>query len=263
MYNPTTGEHRTIPCERSAQDQSEAVNIVFDPSKSDHYVLLSVLVVNEDEGGGEFRFTVYSSETGLWSETAETFEHDGDQYYFEKGVFWNGNLHWISVSSGTLCFDLDNECLRPVIPLPAAPSVEWCDIYYFGESGDHLYLIGVDKPQTMLLKVFALKRDYSSWVVKYSIDVAPLVTLYPSMVVEESNEKHFDLHMPCFVVDEKEKKAMPVMLLKHKVISYDINDMTVKELAEVDLSHLVDSFSFGAPRCLVDVVQHTETLACI
>lgn len=56
VYNPTTGEYRTIPWERSAQDQSEAFNIVFDPSKSDHYVLLSVLVVNEAEGGGEFRY---------------------------------------------------------------------------------------------------------------------------------------------------------------------------------------------------------------
>lgn len=150
-----------------------------------------------------------------------------------------------------------------MIPHPATPSVESCDICYFGESGGHLYLIGVDKPQTMLLKVFALKRDYSGWVFKYSIDVAPLVTLYPSMVVEESNEKHFDLHMPCFVVDELEKKAMPVILLMHKAISYDINDMTVKELAEVDLSHLVHSFSFGTPRCLVDAVQNTGTLACI
>ncbi|CDP16132.1 unnamed protein product [Coffea canephora] len=263
VYNPTTDEYRTIPREKSAQDQSEGVNIVFDPSKSHHYILVSALVVNEDED--EFRFTVYSSETGLWSETAAKFEHDGDRYYFEKGAYWNGDLHWVSVSSGTLCFDLDNKRLRPVIPHPSTPSVEWRDICYFGESGGDLYLIGLDKPQAMLWKVYSLKRDYSGWVVKYSIDVASLVTFYPSMVVEEeSNEKHFDLHMPCFVVDEKEKKAMPVILLRCKVISYDISDMTVEELAEIDSSHLEHAFSFRAPKyCLVDAVQHTETLACI
>ena len=88
------------------------------------------------------------------------------------------------------------------------------------------------------------------------------------MVVEgrSSNDKKFDLRMPCFVVDEKEKKATVVISLEGKINSYDINDKTVKELAEVDPSHLRElpsSFRASSKYIWLDAVQHIETLSCV
>nr|XP_027065361.1 F-box protein At5g07610-like [Coffea arabica] len=214
VFNPTTNQRRIIPREKKlAVEKHRAINIIFDPSKSDHYMIVCVLVYDKKE----FRFKVYSSETGVWSETGVTFRKRGVRYYFERGVLWNGGLHWVSKSSGTLCFDLDNLCLRPVIPHPQNPSSEWCHICFFGESGRHLYFIGLDKSDATLIKVFSLKRDYSEWVVKHCIDIAPLITLYPSMVVDDYEpiyRERFHLDMPCFVVDEKEKETMPVISIE-------------------------------------------------
>ncbi|XP_027174715.1 F-box protein At5g07610-like [Coffea eugenioides] len=261
VFNPTTNQRRIIPREKKlAVEKHRAINIVFDPSKSDHYMIVCVLVYDKKE----FRFKVYSSETGVWSETGVTFRKRGVRYYFERGVLWNGGFHWVSKSSGTLCFDLDNLCLRTVIPHPQNPSSEWCHICFFGESGRHLYFIGLDKSDATLIKVFSLKRDYSEWVVKHCIDIAPLITLYPSMVVDDYEpiyRERFHLDMPCFVVDEKEKETMPVISIEGKLIAYEINNMTVKEFAKVDFGDLSKGRALNYD--WQAAYRHTETLACV
>ncbi|KAL3533234.1 hypothetical protein ACH5RR_006755 [Cinchona calisaya] len=181
------------------------------------------------------------------------------RYYFDRGVLWNGDFHWFGTNYSTLCFDTDTERLRPSMPrIPANQEVmNKYDIWYFGEAGGNLCALCVNKAEAMLFDVFALKSDYSEWVVKYRVDFAPLTRLYPEV-------KGLGFHVPCFVVDEEEKKARIVMSIKDTFISYDINDMIFKELVEVgpvysEVPGWGDSTWY---RCY-EAFPHVETLASV
>nr|XP_027072083.1 F-box protein At5g07610-like [Coffea arabica] len=276
VFNPTTNQHRVIPLVKPANKLSYVhpyVNIAFDPSKSDHYKLVCAW---GDSDRPKFRFLVYSSETGIWREMVKTLcivESWSDKlsiftepYHFDRGVLWNGDLHWVcKTGDDTICFDLDNECVKPEMPdLPWSNG--WHEVCYFGESGGELYVIGLNNPQTLLFNVFSLKRDYSQWVVKSYIDLTPLVTLYPAMVddrYDPADEKMCDFHMPYFLVDEANKKRRLVISLDGKVISYSIDDMTVKEIAEVEPGLLFCSLRDATKYRWSEGCQHVETLACV
>ncbi|KAL3534946.1 hypothetical protein ACH5RR_003407 [Cinchona calisaya] len=77
------------------------------------------------------------------------------------------------------------------------------------------------------------------WDVKHCIDISPLSTFYPLVVDEESEFcEEFDFRILHYLGKEKEKNVMFVMSMHHKVISYNVDDMTVKELAEVEPEEL-------------------------
>ncbi|XP_071910075.1 F-box protein At5g07610-like [Coffea arabica] len=127
------------------------------------------------------------------------------------------------------------EDINFTLPSPPA-SMEHSGIWYFGESGGCMYFIDINNPGEMLFDVFELASGCSEWVLKHHLNLAPLTTLYPSMVDEEfdhSDDWRFRFRLTYFVEDENEKKVRLVISLLGKVILYDINDMVVKELAEV------------------------------
>ncbi|KAL3534957.1 hypothetical protein ACH5RR_003418 [Cinchona calisaya] len=160
----------------------------------------------------------------------EDFEHTN----FKNGVLWNGDLHWISDRQCTLCFDMEKECLKPITPSLPIPLRKW-DFRYFGESGWCLFVIEFKDLGGMFFDIFESARDYSNWVLKYHVDLAPLKTLYPSMVDEDDIQpccnELYKVCIPCFLNDEKERKAKLGISVLRKIILYDINDMTVKEIA--------------------------------
>ncbi|XP_027154962.1 F-box protein At5g07610-like [Coffea eugenioides] len=259
VYNPTTCKHRSIPWPyaESIPLVIRYTNIAFDPVKSDYYKLVCVGV---DLNGTFYRFLVYSSEAGVWSVSRDALGMDSDSaYYFGKGVLWNGDVHFLGSDCCTLCFDIENECLQPSTPrIPTNLEVvgRW-DIRYFGETGGNLYVICLNKPKAMLFDVFALKRDYSQWVVKYRVDFAPLITCYPEM-------KNRGFHTPCFVVDKEGKKARIVILVEDKFIYYDIHGMFVKELVEVVPVYAeVGGWGDSTWYRWCEAYQHVDTLASV
>ncbi|CDP19971.1 unnamed protein product [Coffea canephora] len=302
VYNPTTCQHRLIPKFNGSKPNDpqlndphfndpyydpyfddphfhhfqitrrfEALNIVFDPSKSDHFKL--VYIWRDDYHGDTWDrcgFAVYASETGIWRESMDTLEMDPPDLpttYFGNGVLWNGDLHWLNDFKYMICFDLDKECLhRDMPPLPVEFS-EW-EFWYFGECNGCLYVIEVNNPFGLLFDVFEMERDYSKWVLKYHIDLAPLRILYPSMVVEfvdraDRRQCTFGPFGMLFLLeDEKEKKASLVTAFPDKVMLYKINDAVVTEVAEVGP---VD-FGYGWKSHLnqwKDIYRHMETLAYV
>lgn len=235
VYNPTTNQRTLIPGLREIVEdrllQTSIVNIAFDPSKPSHYKLVCILT---DKFEAEYRFIVYSSETGVWRVTATTLDIDIQHPYFDRGVLWNGDLHWATEWGYTLCFDLDNERLRLITPyLPPGYERDY-EVCYFGNSGDQLCLMNRGRPQPMVFNVFTLKTDYPEWTLKCSIDISHLSTFYPTVIDEDNDPQEFDFHMLHYLADEKEKNSMLVLSTHGFVISFDVDAMTVKELAEVD-----------------------------
>lgn len=98
-----------------------------------------------------------------------------------------------------------------------------------------MYLIEVNCPQALLFDIFELKRDYSEWVLKCQPDLSPVTTLYPSVVDEVSGpfgDGRCRFCITCFRENDEKKPRLLISLLG-KVILYDVEDLTVKELVEV------------------------------
>ena len=153
--------------------------------------------------------------------------------------------------------DLENECLSwGGLPISMG---EPLGFWYIGEYGGHLYTIEANESQAGLFDVYELEKDYSQWVLKYSVDLAPLAILYPSLVDERNS--WCGIFFSYFLVDDKDKKPRLLISNMSKVISYDIDCATVKELIEsVDV---YCSWSDLPKFSWDDAYPHFETFACV
>lgn len=105
------------------------------------------------------------------------------------------------------------------MPLPS-DSESWKtwnrrDTGYFGESGGHLHLIGVSSRPSMQFNVYEMDRDYSTWFVKFCVDLHKVPVAFPDMISFSSKNSPRDLtdlmfQMMCVVRCEAEEESFLV-----------------------------------------------------
>ncbi|KAH7537809.1 hypothetical protein FEM48_Zijuj03G0132600 [Ziziphus jujuba var. spinosa] len=161
---------------------------------------------------------------------------------FDDGIYWNASVHWIGGwdSAVALYFNVDEERMSKM-PLPTIPK-EWehwdeLNFRYFGDSGDHLHLIGIYDPPTTQFNVYAIKRDYSSWFVKFHVDPDDLENL--------------NFNVICVVRCELEEESHLVMRIEGVLIVYYLKTNTFNKLCDID--HDVDTYGLA--------YEYTESLA--
>ncbi|XP_027067733.1 F-box protein At5g07610-like [Coffea arabica] len=200
IYNPTTNHYRLIPQPQIGAESRTitAVNIVFDPLKSDEYRLVCVLskAALHVREGKEYYFLVYSSEAGVWKECMDVDTEGIHYYHFNQG---NGNLYWKTSNRSLLCFDLEHDCVRKMkmttTDQSSSPPPHTLVILYFGESGGNLHLIDQFEPQDSFIHIWELElelglgRYHSRWLLKHQVDIGFLTARYPLMV-----NKRFPAH---------------------------------------------------------------------
>ncbi|XP_071911983.1 F-box protein At5g07610-like [Coffea arabica] len=283
MYNPTTNQSRFIQLPDSPEDRHSIrdLSLAFDPLKPDHYKILCVWMRLPEI---VLRFSLYSSETGVWKETDESYEFDFEwdeeldeddnlssmfnsiNVLFKYGAYLDDAMHWANADGDFLCFDLWSERFKPM-PSPLIPDDQWRrNILYFGESGGHLHLIETYSPRATLVDVLEMESDYSKWYVKHRVDLDFLIAEYPLIVNEAFDPdevERYQFRVPSFVADEKENKAKLVLSLPGKLISYDIITKKVVEHVEINPP---GALYFGENLTLydwIDAHKHLETLACV
>ncbi|KAK6121902.1 hypothetical protein DH2020_044352 [Rehmannia glutinosa] len=169
--NPAVG--LIFQCRNATDHPHDSVRgmiLAFDPSKSPHYKVVCVLGLGDVMD--QYKFEVYSSKTSSWRKYGEPFTAEVN---FQNGVYWNGSIHWISFSKTGKSFYLnpDDDARMPkVMPTPPRQDMISTDKYYFGESCDHLHFIGSIKTWKEIINVYEMRRDYSEWFVKYTVDLS-------------------------------------------------------------------------------------------
>ncbi|PHT47496.1 hypothetical protein CQW23_11704 [Capsicum baccatum] len=259
VSNLTTGDRRLVPVPETMVVKS--MNLAFDPKVADDYDVVCVwLSVSENQ----LRFSVYSSCSGSWRHSNEHCNEVDLCCY--GGVFWKGAIHWFSQTGPFLCLQVDSCSFKPM-PSTQIPEGQWYrNIEYFGESGGHLHLIEIHNPQDIEFNVLELKSDYSSWFVKYKVNLEFLTNLYPVMVNQELYPPE-DYEFPyafttlCFLADE-EDRARLLISLPGKIVLYDLNNGIVRELADVKPDSF-RNFIGGARYDCFDAYTHVETLAFV
>ncbi|KAI8017170.1 F-box protein [Camellia lanceoleosa] len=200
------------------------IYVAFDPLKSQNYRVVCVWESNADLFNYEIRIAVYRSEIGLWGELMGAFTIPY-AVCFNNGVFWNGEVHWIS-NSDIVCFDIDEGYLK-IMPLPLTSNGS--NVVYFGESNGHLHLVVNVKGSEVLLNVFEMETDYSRWVLKYCCDLDTVI-IPPDMVL---NHKSCAFSLIFLGRGEKEDESCLVIEIHGKLISYNLKNKTSKKLIDL------------------------------
>ncbi|KAB2007075.1 hypothetical protein ERO13_D10G001700v2 [Gossypium hirsutum] len=140
------------------------ISIAYDPNRSPHYKIVSICDSYLSKNHRQIK--IYSPVTGSWKPSGKPFTVPDEDMLFNRGVFWNGSLHWIGMGNLALRFNPETELMltMPMPPTQRKPG-------YFGESGGHLLLVEAYGPLTAGFNIMEMKADYSGWFVKYHLNL--------------------------------------------------------------------------------------------
>ncbi|KAL5555058.1 hypothetical protein UlMin_037294 [Ulmus minor] len=262
VYNPTTNKYKLVPQVKLPSSHVFGFSLAFDPSKSPHYK--AVCVWNRYHIVGDYyQIGVYSSEIGKWRLCGDRFyaHHSTgpallcieNENGFESGVFWNGAIHWTSLSTWSLLyFNVDEEKLSQ-ISLPRLPE-EWLsdiNLRYFDESRGHLHLINQTWNLTTLeLDVYEMEMDYSGWFVKFRIDCSGFPEVIPSNPLAYCR---YFFCILCIVRGDVDEESYAVIKIPGKVIRYNFQTKAFHKLCDMEFR---DDGGYSA-------YQYIESLALV
>ncbi|KAF5956312.1 hypothetical protein HYC85_003537 [Camellia sinensis] len=205
--------------------------LAFTPSKSPHYkVILISYSSNFDEGF--YLIDLYSSERASWEHISATAPPG---YSFRKRVFWNGAIHWMSYKNFHIQFDVDAPKLIAT-PMPPNPKIlSEDDIRYFGECGGHLLLIQTPEHSAVRFRILEMDKDYSLWIVKYWVDLRPIISVFPEIVHRSTFDatKICKFSVLCVVKGANEKDFTLVLAIPGKIVLHNWKCKTLKVLCDL------------------------------
>lgn len=273
IYNPTTKQYKSLPRSPFTDVVSFngvfSVSLAFDPFKSpDHYQVICIWRdLDKIHEFNLFNFEVYSSKTNSWRLSQVSPFAALALSFSRSGVFWNGCSHWISTgyNETSVYFDIEQDIVKP-LPLPDVPNDDdgW-DSMYIGECRNHLYLVGFLESCPKIYRILEMETDYSGWNPLYKLDLERIITAYPEMVLLINNNIEYHV-LVLFVGEDEEKSSKKLVLMINgtEVISYDLKEMSFKEIYRFDATNgstgLTLSRSYGTWGY---VHQYIESLACV
>lgn len=118
-----------------------------------------------------YEIKIYSSDNGFWRTCCEGSFADRFIKEIDRGVYWNGAVHWVRDCGKGIYFDLSEEKLHE-FPIPGASNDRGHKIVkYFGGCCGHLYWVEGVELEPMELIVYEMEDDHCGWFVKYRVDL--------------------------------------------------------------------------------------------
>jgi F-box interacting protein len=171
VCNPATEKWLVLP-HSDRESQVYASRLGFDPAVSSHFHVFSVL---EDWEGYITGVEIYSSEAGAWSHIENGWGDDIALY--ERSVFLNGMLHFISRNSTIVAVDREGKSWR-TIPLLETMGAEnhWnLNAAFIDQSQGQLHYLNASERDASTLSVWILENYQSGeWNFKYNINTSQL-----------------------------------------------------------------------------------------
>ncbi|RZC57276.1 hypothetical protein C5167_004578 [Papaver somniferum] len=119
----------------------------------------------------------------------------------------------------------------------------------FGECKGRLYLTLSPVHSPANFEILEMKTDYTGWSKRYVVNLQQVLSAYPGF--DEYSSKEFDVLLVREVEGESPKN-MIFMQVEDKVIAYDLQDMSFKEIRKVTREY-EENVAY----------QYIETLACV
>ncbi|XVF23311.1 hypothetical protein REPUB_Repub13aG0026300 [Reevesia pubescens] len=221
ICTPTTKQYHPLPNPECGI--LFGINIAYDPNKSPYYKI--VCICDSYLSQNHRQVKIFSPVTGSWKASGKPFTVSDEDMLFNRGVFWNGALHWIGRGNLALRFDSERELLV-TMPMPHIRE-GWTErkLGYFGESGGHLYLIETYGPIAAGFDVREMRADYSGWFVKYHLNLEMLSLQYPAI---RSNKLSI-LHIADQHVGDEDESFM-VVHVPGEFVNFKLRENTLMEL---------------------------------
>lgn len=230
VFNPTTSQYTalSLPFPTQGFKAHHNVSLAFDPSISpDKY---QVVGIRRSVDRSLCQVEIYSSQTRCWRLSGKPFREESWNCVFSvSGVFCNGDVHWINPTSGSSCyFDLDEECIKPMPPVPDVRKSS--RFTYYGESRGHLHLVhGKFDQDNPNFKVYELKVDYSDWFPKFFINVSDILTAFPEAFLKElgccrCHRRRCCCNLVsilCVIRGEVEEESYALLQIPGKILQYN------------------------------------------
>ena len=298
MVNPATGQCSQLPAHTYGYQlvDSLGVAIAFDPCRTGRvdYKVIAAWTV----GPNSIRFGIYSSETRSWSLRLNEVEFMQGRFEvdFGRGVSCNGAIHWLTHKDELFYCHIgdgnDENVVRSGLLASLVGLVFDREYRYFGESCGRLQLIDIFKPCVTQFEVRELEPDYSGWVVKYHVDLGPLVDTYRACINEMLTPRDYsgwfvkckaDLYSTSYSFQEvvehyldryysyvvlsvtgDENGGDPCMLLYFpaKIISYNLRDRTFKKVCDLAQKGTAETDRSLQVQWL-EAYNYLATLACV
>ncbi|KAB2060216.1 hypothetical protein ES319_A10G001800v1 [Gossypium barbadense] len=156
-----------------------------------------------------------------WKPSGKPFTVPDEDMLFNRGVFWNGSLHWIGMGNLALRFDPETELM---LTMPMPPTQR--KLGYFGESGGHLLLVEAYGPLTAGFDIMEMKADYSGWFVKYHLNLDQVARR--CQAVERANRLSI-LHIVYNHVEDVDESFI-VIHVPGEFVSFKLRDYSFMDL---------------------------------
>nr|GEW24167.1 hypothetical protein [Tanacetum cinerariifolium] len=252
VFNPTTKQFAIIPSVPGGVDVRKTIRFMGLASHKEgcgHYKVVCIRCANPDRD--LYQIQIYSSDTRTWRISNESFSAPYSAH-FRCGVYWNGTVHWATLRFRLVCFKLDVEQVHRL----RSPEVLKSRLY-FGESRDHLHMVGTVNHESYLhLNVYEMSSDHSGWFIKYQLELDELPVAYPEMIRSNqhpSSPCYYEFKVLDVVRGELEEDTFMVVWIPGKIIRYNVVDKSFKQIFD-----LTNIFS-GSIRFL-EAHRYTETL---
>lgn len=274
VSNITTKQYKKIPPPGKIMNKPIlGVNLAFDPSNSPHFKIVCV--------GQSFKLDdricqleIYSSETGSWRLWNGSFTYPFHFLeIFDRGVFFNGAIHWLCPRGDCFYFVLEDETMKVLQTPPMHRDVYTTKrLRFLGKSGKYLHLVDFEANlfHNPPMVIYEMGMDYSGWVLKYRINLNELGLVFPDMIREiqvntryTENENDYSVHMSryylCSVLSVRRaadgESVEIILLLPRYIIAYNPKYHSLRVLLWLDHTiQLLDNKWY-------DVHQFIETLS--
>ncbi|XP_026396462.1 F-box protein At5g07610-like [Papaver somniferum] len=232
VYNPSMKHCKTLP----APPFREAPVIGIERSRNIVDIRKDVLHIG-----------IYSSKTDSWRDAGEPFPFPSPVRLWQSGVYWKGSVHWIDQWSGTLhYFNSDCESMKTVaMPVQSYSGGDYSKhILYFGECKGHVHLMLMVKGDIPRFDIWEMRMEYSGWNVKYCVDLSPLTTVYPSILLERA-QFFGRFALDILLIEEGEDSSRLILWIpENKMISFDLDNKNFKEMYDVNPGVRVQGFQY-------------------
>lgn len=237
VCNATTRKYKLVPkssglsCRRVVH---RAAYLAFDPKKSPHYKIIVVSHYKVSESWS-LDIDVYGSEGGIWSNWRNILPPGK---CLGRGVFWNGEIHWLSKGAKNLLLRFDVDVGEIVmLPLPPSPRIRPNKrLMYFGECGGSLIIVRHSITSAGRFEILELESDTSGWIVKeYQVNGKTIAaSALPRM------EELVNFYVLCVLKGKKKEDCTLVLAIQEKVVSYNLKCDTLDVLLDLEPGELID-----------------------
>ncbi|XVF86244.1 hypothetical protein PTKIN_Ptkin18bG0024900 [Pterospermum kingtungense] len=223
ICKPTTKQYFPLPNPKCKT--VFGINIAYDPNRSPHYKI--VCISDSYLSKNHRQVKIFSPVTGSWKASGKPFTISDEDMLFNRGVFWQGALHWIGRGNLALRFNTEREVMV-TMPMPPIQEV-WTErkVRYFGESGSHLFLIETYGPLSAGFDVMEMKADYSDWFVKYHLNLDMLALQHPAI---RTSSRLSILHISHqHVGDDDDDESFMVIHVPGEFLRFKLRNNTLME----------------------------------